>query len=278
MAGSCDGKIVLVIGGTRGIGRAAALALADAGATVIVTGRSLEPAETVAAEARALGAEAFAFAMDVGDVVASRSVIDTIAAQFGRIDALVANAGISPYWVRAENITPEIWDEVMAINLRGVFFAVQAVGRHMLAQGFGSIVSVSSVTATVGVNRGLPYVATKGGLDAMTRTLAVEWADRGVRVNGVAPGYVATDLTHGMRGNSGITELLLAEVPMGRFAEPEEIAGTIVHLCSDSASFITGQIVVVDGGFAAGRGKRVSKGNQTTHLRKEPSNEGQEAV
>ncbi|MBD3759252.1 SDR family NAD(P)-dependent oxidoreductase [Rhizorhabdus sp.] len=253
---SCKNKIILVIGGTRGIGRAAVLTLADVGATVIVTGRALELAETVAAEARARGAEAFAWAMDIGDPHASRTAIDAIAARFGRIDALVANAGISPYWIRSDHITPEIWDELMAVNLRGTFFAVQAAGRHMLTQGSGSIVTVSSVTATVGVNRGLPYVATKGGLDAMIRTLAIEWADRGVRVNGVAPGYVATDLTHGMRNNPGITDHLLGEVPMGRFAEPEELAGTIVHLCSDAASFITGQIFVVDGGFAAGRAKQ----------------------
>jgi NAD(P)-dependent dehydrogenase (short-subunit alcohol dehydrogenase family) len=258
MTSSCDGRIVLVIGGTRGIGRAAVLALAKAGATVVATGRALSAAETVAAEARALGAEAFAYPLDVGDVDATRSVVDAIVARLGRIDALVANAGISPYWIRSENITPDMWDELMAVNLRGVFFAVQAVGQHMLRQGFGSIVSLSSVTATVGVNRGLPYVATKGGLDAMTRTLAVEWADRGVRVNGVAPGYVATDLTHSMRDNRGITNHLLSQVPLGRFAEPEELAGTIVHLCSDAASFITGQIFVVDGGFAAGRAKSVS--------------------
>lgn len=256
---SCKGKIVLILGGSRGIGRAAVIALAEAGATVIVTSRSLPPAEAVAAEARALRGDAHAFAIDVCNVDATRSTIDNIAAQFGRIDALVANAGISPYWTRAENITPEIWDELMAVNLRGVFFAVQAVGRHMLGQGFGSIVSISSVTASVGVNRGLPYVATKGGLDAMTRTLAVEWADRGVRVNGVAPGYVSTDITKAMQGNSGISDLILGDVPMGRFAEADELAGTIVHLCSDAASFITGQTFIVDGGFSAGRAKRISK-------------------
>lgn len=142
---------------------------------------------------------------------------------------------------------------------RGFWERKLSHSRSTLPTGFGNIVSVSSVTAEVGVRGGLPYVATKGGLNALTRTLAVEWADRRVRVNGVAPGYVATDITHGMRDNAGISQHLIGQVPMDRLAEPEEIAGTIVHLCSDAASFVTGQIFVADGGFAAGRAWRSSK-------------------
>lgn len=254
MAGACNGKVALVVGGTRGIGRAAATALAAAGATVIVSGRSLDSSMLVADEIAAAGGRAHPIALDVSSPEASASAVQDALARFGALDVLVANAGISPYWTRSENVTPEMWDEVMQVNLRGTFFAVQAAGRRMLAQGRGSIVSVSSVTSSVGVIRGLPYVATKGGIDAMTRSLSVEWAPKGVRVNAVAPGYVETDMTHGMRDNPALTASLLSTVPMGRFATPEEIAGAIVFLASDAATYITGQIIVVDGGFAAGRG------------------------
>jgi len=253
MARICEGKVALVAGGTRGLGRACALALADAGAAVIPAGRSLENSKRVTDELLAIGAPARALGWDVADPDASAHAVSEVVDAFGRIDILIANAGISPYWSRAEKITPQMWDEVMSVNLRGVFFAIQAAGMRMMEQGAGSIVSISSVTAAVGVPRGLPYVATKGGMDAMTRALAVEWAERGVRVNGVAPGYIETDMTHGMRQNGGLKEALLESVPLGRFAGPDEIASLAVFLASDKASYITGQTYIADGGFAAGR-------------------------
>lgn len=248
----CKGKVALIVGGTRGIGRATVLELAAAGATVIPAGRSIESAEAVAGEARALGVDAFGLALDVADPAASQRAVDEVVSRCGRLDILIANAGISPYWDRAENITPQMWDEVMNVNLRGTFFAVRAAGKQMLKQKSGSIVSISSVTAVFGVARGLPYVASKGGMDSMTRSLAVEWAPY-VRVNGVAPGFVATDMTHGMRQNEGLKQSVIDLGLMGRLAEPEEIAPTIVLLASDAGSFITGQTFIVDGGMTAGR-------------------------
>jgi NAD(P)-dependent dehydrogenase (short-subunit alcohol dehydrogenase family) len=253
MPRACEGKIALIVGGTRGIGRAAALALAQAGATVIPTGRSLASVQEIASELTKFGAESLPLAFDVADSDASAAAVNEVVRRFGRIDVMVGNAGISPHWKRAEHLTPAMWDEVMAVNLRGMFFCMQAAGRHMLSQRNGSIVVLSSVTASVGVVRGLPYTATKGGLDAIVRSLAIEWADRNVRVNGVAPGYVATDLTHGVRDNAGLSSSLLESIPMGRFAEPEEVAGMIAYLASDTSSYVTGQIFVVDGGFAAGK-------------------------
>ena len=253
MSPSCAGKVALIVGGTRGIGRAATLALARAGAIVVPAGRGTANAEEVAEGARAYGVQAMPLALDVSDPAASIRAVEEVKQRFGRLDVLVANAGINPYFIRAERLTPEIWDEIMAVNLRGLFFSIQAAAKQMLAQKSGSIISISSATAAVGVSHGLPYVATKGGLDAMTRSLAVEWADRGVRVNGVAPGYVATDLTQEMRDHEALADVLLSTVPMRRFAAPEEVAGMIVYLASDASSYVTGQTMIVDGGFAIGR-------------------------
>jgi NAD(P)-dependent dehydrogenase (short-subunit alcohol dehydrogenase family) len=248
-----NGKVALVLGGTRGIGRAISEALGAAGASVVVAGRSLATADAVARDMTAAGGSARGIAIDLTEIQPTRQAIDGLVEEVGAIDVLVANAGINPHFARAEELSVEAWDEVFAVNLRGTFFAIQAAGRSMLRAGRGSVVSISSVTAAIGTARGLPYTATKGGMDAMTRTLAVEWAARGVRVNAVAPGYVETDLTAGLRGHDSLSRSIVGSVPLGRFGVPAEIAGLVVYLASDASSYVTGQTYCVDGGMTVAR-------------------------
>jgi NAD(P)-dependent dehydrogenase (short-subunit alcohol dehydrogenase family) len=240
----------VVVGGTRGIGRASANALAACGASVAVGGRARADGDAVAgAIAREYGTPAMGVEWDVRDPAASEAGVAAVQERFGRLDVCVVAAGINPYWSRAERVTPEMWDELMTVNLRGVFFAVQAAARPMLESGGGSIIVLSSVTASAGVARGLPYVASKGGLDAMVRSLAAEWADRGVRVNAVAPGFVETDLTSELQRNDQLRTELLRPIAMRRFGRPEEVGSVVAFLAGEAAGYMTGQVVFVDGGY-----------------------------
>lgn len=247
------GKAVLVVGGTRGIGRAIAERFAEMGAEVGVTGRNAEGVSGVAGElAEAHGQPVSGHALDVGDRARIREVVEEFEVQRGKVDALVYNAGISPSFTSAEKIDEETWDAIIATNLTGGFAAAQAFARRLIsAERPGSVVFIGSVDSIVGDPRLAAYTASKSGMAGMARTMAVDWARYGIRVNTVAPGYVATDLTAGLQDNERLRKAITDRTPLGRLAEPKEISDVVVFLASDSSTFITGAVYPVDGGWTA---------------------------
>ncbi len=241
------GKVAVVTGGGRGLGRAIARGLAAHGAKLALCGRDQATLDDAAAS---IGGEVMAQAADVSreaDVIAVR---DAALARFGRIDALVCNAGVNPIYKGAEATTLEEWRTVIDVNLTGVFLCCKHVGGAMLAAG-GSIICISSVAGHVGLRKSAPYCATKGGVELLVRALALDWAAKGVRVNALAPGYFETDLTAGMIANPAMSSRLLAATPMGRFGQDGDIVGAAVFLASPASAYVTGQSLLVDGGYAA---------------------------
>lgn len=245
-----DGKVAWVTGAGRGLGSAIALGLAAAGATVALTARTeIELAETLA-KIDADGGRGAVLPGDVTDPGRMESVASSIVDRFGRLDILVSNAGISPVLTRSEELALADWTRILDVNLTGAFICAQAAGRHMLAAGSGSIIGISSVHGRTGYPRLAAYAASKGGLEMLTRTLAIEWADRNVRVNAVAPGYFATAMTAGIRA-SAWSDALIQRIPLGKFGLPQQVVGAVLFLASDMSTYVTGTTVSVDGGWTA---------------------------
>jgi NAD(P)-dependent dehydrogenase (short-subunit alcohol dehydrogenase family) len=243
-----DGRVALVTGGARGIGRATAQALTQAGAEVAICDNHEEAAQLVAKE---IGRGA-AYRLDVADEAEVRSVVAAVIARHGRIDILVNNAGLGARVPMVE-LPTERWRHVLAVNLDGSFFCAREAGRHMLAAGRGAVVNLASIMGLVGGGHypNLAYHSAKGAIVNFTRALACEWARSGVRVNAVAPTFARTRLTEPLLADQEMVARLLAETPMGRFAEAEEVAAAILFLASDAASMITGVTLPVDGGWTA---------------------------
>ena len=240
------GKAVLVIGGGRGIGRAIAARFAELGADVRLTGRDgARAAEVAATLADAHSAKVSGHALDVTDRARVREVVAE-----ARADVLVYNAGISPSYSSAEKVSDSDWDDIIATNLTGAFVAAQAFARRLVERNApGAVVVVGSVNSVVGDPRLVAYTASKAGLAGMAKTMALDWARYGIRVNTIAPGYVATDLTAGLQSNERLLKSLTDRTPQNRLAEPREIADLVVFLASDSAAFITGVVYPIDGGW-----------------------------
>jgi gluconate 5-dehydrogenase len=241
---SLEGKTALITGGSRGIGFAIARQFVESGARVLLAARGAAGLDAAVAR---LGIAALGRPCDVRDPAAIRELMEW-AWSIAPLDTVVACAGVSPYYKRAELVTPAEWDEVLEVNLRGAYFtAVEAAKRAFAAGRPLSIILVASVAGIVPLERLAPYSAAKAGMIQLAKGLALEWADRGVRVNAIAPGWVETDFTRDLFA-SRHGERLRAEVPMGRFASPDEVAGAALYLASEAASYVTGSVVVVDGG------------------------------
>jgi NAD(P)-dependent dehydrogenase (short-subunit alcohol dehydrogenase family) len=245
-----EGKTAVVIGGTSGIGRTLSLGLADAGADVVASARRLEQIEETAAEIEQRGRQTLRFCSDVCDRPSLEHLLTTSLRRFGKVDILFNCAGKIKR-MPTLSMPEEEWVDIIDTNLTGTLRACQIFGKHMLERGYGRIVNIASLNSFVALTEVAAYAASKSGVASLTRSLAVEWSKKGVTVNAIAPGVFRTALNADLLDSAPRGQELLMRTPMGRFGRTEELVGAAVYLSSDAASFVTGETLVVDGGFLA---------------------------
>ncbi len=248
---SVDDQVVLVSGGSRGIGRAIAAGFAARGAKVVITGRDGATLEQTAREICPDGGTVQSIVCDVAKPDDIRSCVEHVLEQFDRIDTLVNVAGVNRRKPTLD-VTEEDYDFVLDINLKGAFLLSQAVGRHMIERGAGSQINIASLNTDRPLKNVAPYAMSKAAMGHMTRALAVEWSQHGVRVNALAPGFILTDLTYKLWSDETMKAWGVANTPQRRLGQPEDMVGTAIFLASPASAFMTGQILYVDGGFTAG--------------------------
>jgi NAD(P)-dependent dehydrogenase (short-subunit alcohol dehydrogenase family) len=247
---SLAGKVAVVTGGTSGIGRAMSLGLAEAGAEVVATARRQQQVDETANAIEAYERRSLRIVSDVCDRTSLERLLGAVLGHFGKVDILINCAGIikrTPTLDQSE----EEWTSILDTNLTGTLRACQIFGKHMLERGYGRIINIASLNSFVALNEVAAYAASKAGVTSLTRSLAVEWSKNGVTVNAIAPGVFRTDLNATLLDSTARGKELLMRTPMGRFGKTEELIGAAVYLASDASAFVTGQTLVVDGGFLA---------------------------
>ncbi len=245
-----SGRVAIVTGAGRGLGRVMALALAGAGADLVLASRTPAELESLAGEVRALGRRALALPTDVTSPEACEAMAEAAVERLGRLDALVNNAGIN---VRkpALDLTPDEFDSVLRVNLKGCYNGARAAGKIFVAQGSGKVINISSILGSVALANQAAYASSKGALEQLTKVLAIEWAAAGVQVNSLAPTYFETDLTRPLYEDPERKAFIEERTPAGRWGQPHELAGAVIFLASEASNFVTGQTILVDGGWTA---------------------------
>lgn len=245
-----DGQVAVVTGASKGIGRDLAKALAAAGARVAVAARTAAALDSLVAEIAVEGGEAIAVALDVRDVAQISAAADQVRSHFGSIDIWVNNAGLGANHP-AEHVTEDDWDEMMSVNLRGLFFCCREAGRVMLEQGSGRIINMSSQAGVVGIREHAAYSASKGGVNLLTKVLALEWSNRGVTVNAVAPTFIYTPGTAERLDQEDYLAGVLERLPIGRVGTTTDVAAAVIYLASPAGAMVSGHVLLVDGAWTA---------------------------
>jgi 2-deoxy-D-gluconate 3-dehydrogenase len=244
------GKVAIVTGAGRGMGYHIALALAKYGADIVVCSRTVLELERVGAEIEKLGRRVLIQQMDVTRIPEIYAMVEQSTKAFGHIDILVNNAGVNiTQW--AVDVTEEAWDKVVDTNLKALFFCAQAVGKVMIRQKKGKIINISSQTGTVAIPQRAAYCSSKGGVNQLTKLLAIEWAQYNINVNAIAPTFIETPFSKPMFEKEGFREYVLGNIPLGRVGQPEDVMGGVIYLASEASDLVTGHVLLIDGGWTA---------------------------